>query len=357
MSEVAKFINEINYVQETKDIAILNEKSGQLKEEEEELANRIKTLLETRRVKEATAKDETKGAELVNKYLSHYFGHQELKLDASDSDNIVKFKIVRNGTDAKNLSEGECSLISFCYFIAKMDDELSDPARTKQLIIYIDDPISSLDSNHVFFVFSLIENVLTKSKRYKQLFISTHNLNFYKYLKKLSKPDGFQLTRTVKMISGTQHFLIERSGNGTTRMGLTPNYLRLYTTEFNYLFQQVYECSILDETQNDHHYIYNFGNNLRKFLESYLFYKYPNHNLRLDKKLAMFFPSDSVSDTLINRVMNEYSHLEEHVDRGLEPIDAKEIKQIARLVVNRIQEVDPDQFQALLDSISPETED
>ncbi|NHN34968.1 AAA family ATPase [Paenibacillus sp. S3N08] len=34
----------------------------------------------------------------------------------------MRFEIVRNGKRAYHLSEGECSLISFCYFIAKLDD-------------------------------------------------------------------------------------------------------------------------------------------------------------------------------------------------------------------------------------------
>ena len=96
----------------------------------------------------------------------------------------MQFTIHREGVVANNLSEGECSLISFCYFVAKMEDELKDETNSSKLIIYIDDPISSLDSNHIFFMFSLIESIIAKPKKYGQLFISTHNLDFLKYLKK-----------------------------------------------------------------------------------------------------------------------------------------------------------------------------
>ncbi|WP_162867182.1 AAA family ATPase, partial [Klebsiella pneumoniae] len=54
---------------------------------------------------------------------------------------------------------GECSLIAFCYFIAKLEEPDS---KGKELIIYIDDPISSLDGNHIFFMFSLIESLIAK---------------------------------------------------------------------------------------------------------------------------------------------------------------------------------------------------
>jgi len=105
-----------------------------------------------------------------------------------------RFQIKRANEIAFNLSEGECTLIAFCYFIAKLEDI---DTKNKDLIIWIDDPISSLDNNHIFFVFSLIESIITKpikvinqqnTYKYKQLFISTHNLDFLKYLKRLSMP-------------------------------------------------------------------------------------------------------------------------------------------------------------------------
>ena len=106
---------------------------------------------------EAQSKDESKGAELVNQHLTHFFGHSELKLVAEGNAPNILFKIVRENSYANNLSEGECSLISFCYFIAKMEDELKDESNSDKLIIYIDDPISSLDSNHIFLCLVLLK--------------------------------------------------------------------------------------------------------------------------------------------------------------------------------------------------------
>ena len=97
-----------------------------------------------------------KGAERANSLLNNFFGHDGIKLEARDGADkaTVKFEITRNGKAAYNLSEGECSLVAFCYFIAKLEDPES---KGKELIIYIDDPISSLDGNHIFFLFSLIK--------------------------------------------------------------------------------------------------------------------------------------------------------------------------------------------------------
>jgi wobble nucleotide-excising tRNase len=72
----------------------------------------------------AKQKDERKGAERVNSLLNNFFGHDGIKLEARDGAEkaSVKFEITRNGKAAYNLSEGECSLIAFCYFMAKLED-------------------------------------------------------------------------------------------------------------------------------------------------------------------------------------------------------------------------------------------
>jgi hypothetical protein len=145
--------------------------------------------------------------------------------------------------------------------------------------------------------------------------------------------------------------MIERKNKGNTQIVLSPDYLKNYITEFNYLFNEIYLCSTLDSTTIGHNYQYNFGNNMRKFLEAYLFYKYPSHNLSLDQRLEKFFDSDQITINLINRVVNEYSHLGEHVDRSLEPIDNDAISKIAKAVMTKIEVNDPHQYAALLESI------
>lgn len=351
LSVVAQFLKDIDYKKETKELDALNVALTTLEQEKNEKEQEVRLLIEQKRELEAQAKDESKGAELVNRHLSHFFGHNELKLVAEGESPNIKFKIVRELIDAKNLSEGECSLISFCYFIARMEDEMKDEQNNNKLIIYIDDPISSLDSNHIFFMFSLIESVITKKKKYGQLFISTHNLDFLKYLKKLTIPT-YKPQENSKAKNDLNSFIIERKNKSTAQINLAPDYLKKYITEFNYLFNQIHKCSTADKETIAHDYQYNFGNNMRKFLEAYLFYKYPNHSLSLDQRLDKFFDSDAVTINLINRVVNEYSHLGEHFDRGLEPIDVDEINKISKAVIDKIEQKDPDQLAALFQSIA-----
>ncbi len=293
-------------------------------------------------------KDETKGAEKVNEYLSHHFGHGGIRLDAEQIDDdtkIFKFSIKRDGVLAHNLSEGECSIIAFCYFMAKLEEP---ETQGKKLIIYIDDPISSLDSNHVFFIYSLIASQIVSStgkdasgKRifpHDQIFISTHNLDFLKYLKQLESPKNQR-----------EQFLIERESDKKSVIKRLPDYLRKYSTEFNYLFEQIVKCA--NASQSDPHEIfYNFGNNLRKFLEAYLFYKYPSDESDKER-LKMFFGSDTQAGVVSGRISNELSHLGSIFDRSMKPIEVPEIPTLANYVLDKIFEKDPEQFNALSRSI------
>ncbi len=127
--------------------------------------------------------DEEKGAKKANDYLNNFFGHQFLTLEAKkdevagEESKRIRFEVIRDSKKAYHLSEGECSLLAFCYFLAKLDDI---DTKDSKPIIWIDDPISSLDGNHIFFVYSLLSAEIVSGGRFGQLFVSTHNLDFLK---------------------------------------------------------------------------------------------------------------------------------------------------------------------------------
>lgn len=363
LTDVASFVNAIKYDAELIRIADLKKNAASANttftEAEREITKREAEVSQL----QGQQKDERKGAEKVNSLLNHFFGHDGIKLEAKDNaeKTAVKFEVTRDGKSAYNLSEGECSLIAFCYFIAKLEETDS---KDKELIIYIDDPISSLDSNHIFFMFSLIESLIAKpfknhdgsnAWRYKQLFISTHNLDFLKYLKRLSIPRkkipaGGGRTKSIE---DNEHFVVERNGASSTIM-LMPAYLKDYITEFNYLFHQIYKCRNQDLAKETHEPFYGFGNNLRKFLEAFLFFKYPYHDDKSDalERIKKFFgEEDTTAIALVNRLNNEFSHLESIPDRAFKPVEIPEISKVANFVLDKIYSTDRDQYNALLKSI------
>lgn len=361
---VHQFCVDINY---TYVMGKLTKEKGEL--EDLEGANlfrklEIDELRKLRKQKELEKKDEGKAARKVSELLVKHFGAGSLSLEpetvigpiiignAEESEKPrTKFVVKRGGEYAKNLSEGEKSLISFCYFIAQMDDELKGPDADK-LVVFIDDPISSLDSSHIFFMYSLIDSVIAAPKKYGQLFISTHNLEFLKFLKRLKLPGDLNN-------KNVEHYVVEKQRKGDDEykceIKMMPDYLRDYVTEYNFLFQQVYDIArpISGKKEEKYKHIYsqyyNVGNNMRKFLECYLFYRFPDSDEPTVDHLDDLFEGNERSE--VNRVINEYSHLA-WAERGLKVIDVPEIEKTAKLIMKALKAKDLSHFKVLCKSVN-----
>lgn len=361
---VHQFCVDINYAEVMEK---LTNEEDELKEMEGAIlirASEIGDLRKQRKQKELEKKDEGKAAQKVSELLVKHFGNGSLSLepetvigpiivgDAEESEKPrTKFVVKRGGEYAKNLSEGEKSLISFCYFIAQMDDELKGP-NASNLVVFIDDPISSLDSSHIFFMYSLIDTVIAAPKKYGQLFISTHNLEFLKFLKRLKLPGNVN-NKSV------EHYVVEKQRKGDDEykceIKMMPDYLRDYVTEYNFLFQQVYDIArpINGKKEEKYKHIYsqyyNVGNNMRKFLECYLFYRFPDSDEPTVDHLDDLFEGNERSE--VNRVINEYSHLA-WAERGLKVIDVPEIEKAAKLIMKALKAKDPSHFKVLCKSVN-----
>jgi wobble nucleotide-excising tRNase len=345
LHEVCDFVITVDYNSEMSKIVMLKDDNDQIAQK----LDNVKKLIDQKKINIQNLKrqlnNEEKGAAKVNEYLNSYFGHPALSLqavfDISTGKKQIKFEIVRDGKKASDLSEGECSLIAFCYFMAKLYDV---ETKGKRPIIWIDDPISSLDSNHIFFVYSLIAAEIANKNEFEQLFVSTHSLEFLRYLKRLNGKYSGNDNDLQK-----QYFIINQSGKFSA-VQIMPNHIKEYITEFNYLFGEIYKCATVN-TSDDSNFqtLYNFGNNARKFLEIYLFYKYPD-NTQERVKMERFFGSGQVPVVLTERFTNEYSHLKGGVERASLPIEVPEVNSIAQLILERLEK-DKDQYFALLNSI------
>ncbi|MCQ2049539.1 MAG: AAA family ATPase [Candidatus Saccharibacteria bacterium] len=335
LNAVKEFSDTLNYKKRLEEIEELSDNVRSAIDACESAKNNVKTkLLEIKQL-EAQLNDESLGAEKVNEYLNNFFGHKYLHLEAiKDSPEAIstRFEIQRNGSIAKNMSEGECRLVAFCYFMAKLED---NQTKGTSPIIWIDDPICSLDSNHIFFIYSLINVEIVKKENFAQLTISTHNLDFLKY--------------TLRLGKDRLYLIIERV-NDTSKIKLMPRYMSNTISEFCYLFHQIHRCATI-ETVDDSNYtlFYNFGNNARKFLELYLFYKYPG--MPNDERYKKFF-GDTITTSVLNRLNNEYSHLCGVFERGERLVDIPEISTVAKAIVDKIQEKDPEQYNSLIACIS-----
>ena len=349
INEVYTFVETINYKSKRKELEVLKENWESSISEHSKEQKEINNLLEEIKSRKDMLKDEGNGASKINEYLNNFFGDQYLSISPVEdlgNNKKIRFDIFRQGQKAYHLSEGEVRLLAFCYFLARLEDI---ETKGKKPIIWIDDPISSLDGNHIFFVYSLIMSEIIKKEAFSQVFISTHNLDFLRYLKRISQK---YLDNDGKEKDYNKIFLLVERVDTQSTIRCTPAFLKEYASEFNYLFSQIYKCSKISQITDENYYLfYNFGNNARKFLELYLFYKYPG-NLSDDERFEKFFGKGNIPVILIERLNNEYSHLKAQFERGNSPVEEPEMQQIAKLICGKIEEQDKDQYDSLVDSVS-----
>ena len=155
----------------------------------------------------------------INKTLKS-FGFSGFEL-ATKNEATNQYKIVRtNGSDAATtLSEGERNFIIFLYFYHLIDGSHSESDTNTDRIVVFDDPVSSLDSDALFIVSSLIrevvykvttkDKVIKKKEHVKQVFVLTHNIYFHKEvaydykrsIDKCRKHEAFWIVRKPKINS------------------------------------------------------------------------------------------------------------------------------------------------------------
>ena len=98
-----------------------------------------------------------------------------------------------DGTIADNLSEGEKNFIAFLYFYHLVHGSDSADGETREKIVVIDDPVSSMDSGSLFIVSTLVRQMIeicrnnadnrnrtAEGNFIKQIFILTHNAYFHR---------------------------------------------------------------------------------------------------------------------------------------------------------------------------------
>lgn len=127
------------------------------------------------------------------------FGFDSFKL-AENTKEIGTYKIIRpDGSSArKTLSEGEYNFITFLYFYHLVYGSQDKTGILTDKVVVIDDPISSLDSNVLFIISTLVRSLLKDCKDsikgIRQIFLLTHNVYFHKEVTFLGSRQKYPMT-------------------------------------------------------------------------------------------------------------------------------------------------------------------
>jgi len=276
-------------------------------EEIKELGETIKTLedkISTTETEINTLSEEIHelhiGADKFNQYLEELLPSLGLKVEPN-GDN---FTLKRNNHHVKHLSEGERNVLSFVYFVLSFSDGKDKKNKLKDdlkdWIVFIDDPVSSLDDSNLHLVAGFIKNHF---KHTKQLFITTHNFSFWRCFRNSRKDSGYS------------HFLIEKKKGNSTILELDKGHVLVkHQSDYTFIYSKLKEF-IENPVSEENVTVLN---HLRKFLEYFSSFMYPN-NSGVDIILETLLHDDyklspDIESFIVYRLSNDGSHMQTRTD-------------------------------------------
>ncbi len=275
-------------------LSVLNCRHERLKHLLEKIDKKLKGLYDQKRP----------DIETINNYLKAL----NLPKYSLDKD----YRIVLNSDALENseakiiLSDGEKTTLAFAYFLARLK-LFYKKKDLKNLVVVIDDPISSLDEQRIYNTTCLVAKInqelarekLLKNEEKAQVFVLTHNHTFMaclinmigkhaRYfqlerhqgqLKIVCKDeangyfDTFYLTFMARLINmvgkHARYFQLERH-QGQLKIVCKDEVKGYFDTFYLLLFKEVYAFAKKEKVQDDFNEAINYGNKIRILLESFL---------------------------------------------------------------------------------------
>ncbi len=185
--------------------------------------------------------------------------------------------------------------------------------KNQNLLIYIDDPVSSLDS----YITYQISEILLKLKKTvvdypnTRLFVSTHNWHLFYLLnrhKPLAKADY-------------SYTIFKNNQNKTVIFPLAHDKILSYFADYPIIFKEIYDFSELNNEQlNSEDYDY-FGisNKARKIIENFMHFKYGTDKWEDENAISIKDSFSSESHTFTAHIIST-NIIQNNVKRLLEYI-------------------------------------
>jgi wobble nucleotide-excising tRNase len=281
-------------------------------------------------------------ADAINKLIESYLGHEELTVHPVDEG----YEFHRHGRLMEGLpSEGEKTAIALAYFLSRIE---SDGRKLKDLVVVIDDPISSLDTKALNYACALVRSRLSNAR---QLFVLTHNQQcmneFRKEWKNRAKPaDGKDPTATFLFLDVS---MPREAKKRVTQIVPLSKLLREYDSEYHFLFHHILKFHEIGDGHSE--YAYMMPNVLRRVLDVFLAFKCPgNDGLKgkVQKICDDFEMLDRTNMSALERLSQVESHSENLDDLiSFSTMTLEETKGATQSLMDLMAEVDDRHFKAL----------
>ncbi|GAA9628988.1 AAA family ATPase [Helicobacter pylori] len=230
------------------------------------------------------------------------------------------YRIVLNSDALENseakiiLSDGEKTTLAFAYFLARLK-LFYKKEDLKNLVVVIDDPISSLDEQRIYNTTCLVAKInqelvgeaLKENEDKAQVFVLTHNHTF--------------MARLINMVGKHAcYFQLERH-QGQLKIVCKDKVKGYFDTFYLLLFKEVYVFAKKEKVQDDFNEAINYGNKVRVLLEGFLKINFINSFLGANS----VFDEDKIKkliETADNQVRLSFSNLPFSNEHSIKDKDA-----------------------------------
>ncbi len=306
-------------------------------------------------VYESKKVSDEEGAIQYTYFIQSFLNREDIKIELDRT--TKKFKLLRNNENASNLSEGEKTAIAFSHFIVSIR-AIELRGNFKDYIVFIDDPISSLDGNHIFQINSLLKetffvqipipnnpNQNMWDLKCKQFFMSTHSFEFFNLMKELPTSKGYRYSQKDK--SNESRYFIERSISDS-KILLLPKIYDSFASEYHYLFSEIVKFDKeLDKGNSEKLLI--IPNILRRFVEMYTLTKYPSDDPFDERAVEVF---GKVNSKRILKPLHYFSHFD-NIDRiGKQSDLIADLPVACSTLIKAIKEKDDKHYKALIKAVN-----
>ncbi|GAA7314941.1 AAA family ATPase [Helicobacter pylori] len=231
-------------------LSVLNRGHERLNRLLEKINNKLKELNDQKRP----------DIKIINSYLkalnlTKYSLHEDYRI-------VLNSDALENSEAEMILSGGEKTTLAFAYFLARLK-LFYKKEDLKDLVVIIDDPISSLDEQRIYNTSDIVAKInqelageaLEKDEK-AQVFVLTHNHTF--------------MARLINMVGkNARYFQLERNQN-QLKIVCKNEVVGYFDTFYLLLFKEVYEFAKKEKVQNNCNEAINYGNKVRILLESFL---------------------------------------------------------------------------------------
>ncbi len=295
------------------------------------------------------------------------------------------YRIVLNSDALENseakiiLSDGEKTTLAFAYFLARLK-LFYKKEDLKNLVVVIDDPISSLDEQRIYNTTCLVAKInqelarekLSNEENKAQVFVLTHNHTF--------------MARLINIIGKHARYLQLERHQGQLKIVCKDEVKGYFDTFYLLLFKEVYTFAKRETVQDDFNEAINYGNKVRILLESFLKINFIDSFLGEDKtfkkekieklietadgevelnfsKLPFSENEHSIEDkdALTEKFLSIIKglHLESHgsVMDFFSPykISLEDVQRFAKIAINAMKILNPYQTQSYMESVDKKT--